>query len=34
LYGMILGLAVVLVAPIIIVFRSWSLLAWHGRWFL
>jgi hypothetical protein len=33
-YVMIFVLAVVLIAPIVIVIRSWSLLSWHGKRFL
>lgn len=31
---MILVSAIVLVMPVIIIIRSWSLLSWGGKWFL
>ena len=31
---MVLGSTIVLVIPVIIVIRSWSLLSWGGKWFL
>jgi hypothetical protein len=32
-YAMSFVLAVVSIAPIVIVIRSWSLLSWNGKWF-